>query len=142
MPSRVVRIVLDTNVLISGVYFPDGTPGRVITLARKRRIENVISPYILNETERILIEKFHWQADQVTQTLRFFQSFSRLVSPGETLQVISHASDNRVLECAVEGKAHYIVSGDRHLKRLVRYGPIEVVDPAGFMAMIGGLENH
>jgi putative PIN family toxin of toxin-antitoxin system len=132
-----VRAVLDTNVLISGIYAPDGPPGQVLAFARKGKIENVTSLFILSETERILAEKLHWHKNKIAQTIRWIQSFSYVVHPKETLTVISHASDKRILECAREGKVGFIVSGDRHLRELKCYQEIKIVEPAKFLVAIG-----
>ena len=56
-----------------------------------------------------------------------------------TLHVILHdPDDNRILECAVEGQAHLIVSGDRDLRRLKIYQGIPIVTPTDFLRTLGG----
>lgn len=137
MPKPMLKAVLDTNVLISGVYFPSGTPGQVLALARKKQIQNITSPFILEEMERILEEKFLWQKARAVQAVRWVRSFSLVVQPHETLAVVAHASDNRILECALEGGARYLVSGDKHLKQLRRYQGIDILEPRAFLTAIG-----
>ena len=138
MAKKIKKLfVLDTNVLISAVYFPTGSPGQALNLARKRKFLNVISPFIMEEIARILRDKFLWDDARIQKTLRWIASFSDLIDPPfATIYIIPHHSDNRILECAVEGKAQFIVSGDRHLKDLGTYQGIRIVDPATFLELI------
>ena len=56
------------------------------------------------------------------------------VNPSETLNVVSEdPEDNRILECAVEAGANYVISGDSHLLKLIRYQNIEILNPLGFL---------
>jgi putative PIN family toxin of toxin-antitoxin system len=132
------KVVLDTNVIISALYTPSGKPAEVLKLARKKKITNLISPYILNEVRRVLTRKLSWPSKKTEETVQWLQSFSLIMQPPEQLIDIISACppDNRILECAVEGGADYIISGDRHLKDLQEFQGIKIVDPATFLATI------
>lgn len=127
------RVVIDTSVLISGVYNPAGRPADVLALARNKIIQNVTSPFILEELKRILRDKFYWEKDKIERIAVWIQSFSQIVFPKEALEVISHKPDNRILECALAGEAHFIVSGDHHLTDLKEYQGISILNPADFL---------
>lgn len=127
-------VVIDTNVVISALNF-GGNPKVVLELARKNRIQNTTSPFIINEVEKVLTQKFGWQMEVTREVLNDFQNFSQVVNPPETLAVISYPPDNRILECAVAGRADYLISGDHHLTDLKAYDQIKIVTPTEFLAI-------
>lgn len=115
-----LRVVIDTNIVISALNF-GGNPKAVLELARKNRIHNTTTPFIINEVEKVLTQKFGWQMEVTREVLNDFRGFSHVVNPSETIAVISYAPDNRILECAVAGRADCIISGDHHLTDLKTY---------------------
>ncbi len=129
-----LRVVIDTNVVVSALNF-GGNPKVVLELARKNRIQNITSPFILNEVEKVLTQKLGWQMEVTREVVSDFHNFSHVVDPPETLDVINYSPDNRILECAVAGEADYIVSGDRHLTDLKTYGKIKIITPTEFLAI-------
>ena len=129
-----LRVVIDTNIVISALNF-GGNPKAVLELARKNRIHNTTSPFIINEVEKVLTQKFGWQMEVTREVLNDFRGFSHVVNPPETLAVISYPPDNRILECAVAGRADYIISGDHHLTDLKAYDQIKIVTPTQFLAI-------
>jgi putative PIN family toxin of toxin-antitoxin system len=127
-----LKVIIDTNIIISALNF-GGKPKDVLELARKKKIQNITSPYILNEVENVLISKFYWQKDITQETLKGFRKFSILVNPSKTISVINCEPDNRILECAVEAQADFIISGDHHLTDLNTYQQIKIIKPFDFL---------
>ena len=105
-----LRVVIDTNIVISALNF-GGNPKAVLELARRNRIPNTTSPFIINEVEKVLTQKFGWQIEVTREVLIDFRGFSHVVNPPETIAFISYPPDNRILECAVAGQTDYIISG-------------------------------
>jgi len=128
-----LKVVIDTNVFISAFYLPDSRPAEVVFLARRKRILNFISPPILKEIERILQKKLLWDNAKTESAVRRIRNFSEMVDPKKRLEVIADDPDNRILECAVEGQAEFIISGDKHLLNLKAYQGIVIVTPADFL---------
>jgi uncharacterized protein len=128
-----LKVVIDTNVFISAFYLPDSRPAEVVFLARRKRILNCISPQILKEIERILQKKLLWDNAKTESAVRQIRNFSEMVHPKERLAVIADDPDNRILECAVEGQAEFIISGDKHLLNLKAYQGIAIVTPVNFL---------
>ena len=129
-----LRVVIDTNVIISALNF-GGNPKAVLELARRSHIRNTTSPFIINEIERVLTRKFGWQKDVTREVINDIQGFSHVVTPPETIAVIKNLPDNRILECAVAGEADYLISGDHHLTDLKTFGTINIVTPMEFLAI-------
>jgi len=132
-----MRIVIDTNVLISGLMF-DGLPERVVKLAVGKDNELVISPYIISETSRNLRKKFDVKAESI-QLFQATMNACQVVYFDPYLHVITDEPDNRVLETAIEGKAEFIITGDKLLLELGNYEGVKIVTPAKFLKL--GLQN-
>ena len=129
----VVRVVADTNIYISAFNF-GGPTGEVIELAQNGRITLFVSPAILHEIKRILSTKFYWADKRIDEAISNLLQFAHLVYPTDQLNdIIEDPDDNRILECAVEAGAVFIVSGDRHLLKLKSYRDIQIVPPAEFI---------
>lgn len=121
------RVVADTNVLISAVMF-GGLPKTFLDLALLGSLSLVTSAALLDELDEKLRLKFQISADDVSTIRAKLEATAELVSPVTTLQVVTDdPDDNRVLECAIEGSADCIVSGDRHLLKIVAYESIPIL---------------
>ncbi|MFA6470529.1 MAG: putative toxin-antitoxin system toxin component, PIN family [Candidatus Latescibacterota bacterium] len=130
-----VRVVIDTNVILSALYFSRGNPWRIVMAAIEGTIQNITSEFILEEVRTVLKNKFLWQSSEIDRAIKTIESFSEKVFPQKTISVISCAPDNRILECALEGRAEFIISGDHHLVDLKEFQGISIVNPAIFLSI-------
>ena len=127
-------ITLDTNIYISALQY-GGKPMLLLQMALNGDIEIAVSAAILDETLRLLRDKFNWPSEDLDSAHSLVLTCARLVEPRQTVDVIKEdPSDNRIVECAVEAGAEYIVSGDRHLLRLGSYGDISIIRVSDFLA--------
>jgi putative PIN family toxin of toxin-antitoxin system len=124
----VLRVVFDSNVYISALLF-GGPPRQILELARKQQVLLIASDAIISETAGKLRGKFSWPEYRVQQFVRATSRLAELHNSEMRLSVVQDEADNRVLECAVAGKAHIIVSGDNHLLRLKSYENIPIQKP-------------
>lgn len=132
-----MRVVIDTNVYISALLF-GGLPGEVFDKALARSFETLISLDLLEELEEKLRLKFHVPADDLSLIREKIESFAALVVPRFEIKTIHEdPDDDRVLECAVEGRADAIVSGDRHLLKLGSFREIVILNSRRFLEMLG-----
>ena len=131
-----LRVVIDTNVLVSGLTFP-GRPREVLDLVWKGDLEAYISPFIFMELERTLAKAFGWEKEKIDLVLVEIASKTILIHPEIKLSVVKGKDDdNRILECAVEAKASYLISGDKkHLLPLKQYQGIRILPPAEFLGL-------
>ena len=133
-----MRVVLDTNILISAFVFPGGTPEAVYRLALERRIELMTSPALLAEFGQILSEKFGWEPARVEQAVAQVARIGTVVRPTRRVRVVKDdPADDRVLEAAEASGAEVIVSGDRHLLRLHEWRRIKIVRAADVPEHLG-----
>ena len=129
-----LRVVLDTNVLVSGLNYA-GTPSRLLRLLFQGEIDWFVSPFILQELYRVLMDKFQWEDERTRRAIRLIQDVAEELEPSRNVSIIQGKDDdNRILDCALEAKAHYLVSGDRrHLLPLRQVQGVSIVGPADFM---------
>jgi len=135
-------VVLDTNVIVSSLLSCGGPPADVIRRWEADEFGVAISPPLLSELERVLKyprvrERYQKNQETLTAFLKRFSTVATLVDPQLTLEVIEEdPADNRVLECAVDAGAEYIVTGDAHLVRLKEYRGIVILTPVEFLALL------
>ncbi len=131
------KVVIDTNVFVSGLNFR-GKPRKILDLIWKEEIKVCISLFILRELEKVLEEVFGWDKERIGSTVERIRDKTIKVQPKVKISVINEKNDdNRILECAVEGKTQYIVSGDKHhLLPLREYQGINILSPAKFLEII------
>ena len=100
-----MRIVVDTNVLVSGIFW-NGNESTVLKACKTRDLINYISPDIINEFERVLhYEKFRLTTSEINSALETMLVFSTVVVPQIKLDVIrDDPTDNIVLECGFNCK--------------------------------------
>jgi putative PIN family toxin of toxin-antitoxin system len=128
------RVVIDTNVFVSGLTFR-GKLTEVLDLAWQGETEVYISPFIFEELVVSLKKDFGWSQNEIINVLRRIKAKTILVHPRTTISAIREKEDdNRILECALEAGADYLISGDKkHLLPLKKYRGIKIVSPADFL---------
>lgn len=129
-----LKVVLDTNIYISAILF-GGNPERIRKLFKEKELEILISEVMIAEIAEVLRKKFNWESWQISQIIDDIRETATLIIPDQTLSIAKKDEyDNRILECAVEGKAQYIVSGDKqHLLPLKEYQGVKILSPAEFL---------
>jgi len=133
-----IKVVIDTNVFISAFVF-GGNALEIIRLLLKGDIAGYISSFIIEEVTRILSEKFLWKEPKIEKLLQLIKSKANEVYPKVKVSVIkSKDDDNRILECALESKVDYIISGDkRHILPLKEFEGIKIVSVSEFLEIRG-----
>jgi putative PIN family toxin of toxin-antitoxin system len=112
-----LRIVIATNVIISGIFWIE-KPKVVLNLARDGIITAVTCRYLMRELFKILISKdkpFKLSRQEARKIIKHFNVFTERIKTKSKISVCRDEADNKVLECAVDGKASYIVTGDNDL---------------------------
>ena len=131
-----LRVVLDTNVLISCLAFHKET-SRIWELVEEHRFDLFLSSFILIEMKRVLMRrKFNFPPEWVEALVdRAEAKAAQVVLPEKRVQAVKDDdSDNRILECALEAKADVIVTGDlKHIRSLNFFEGIEILTPREFM---------
>jgi putative PIN family toxin of toxin-antitoxin system len=135
---ELLRVVLDTNILISGIFWR-GNPYKILSRCLGEGLQLVTSLEILEELQQVLRteKKFGLNEEDISSYIGLMISNSIMVNPAQAIDVVTDdPEDNAILECAVEGKADYIISGDRHLLSLREYGGIRILTAREFIEFI------
>lgn len=134
-----MKIVLDTNVYISAMIFPGGVCDHVIRLLRGGNFTVCVSPDILTELKTVLLKKFRLTEGEVREAVDRVLAFAKIIYPRFRVDKIKNpAADNRILECAAEAEANFLVTGDKkHILPLKKFGTARIVSPAQFLDAIG-----
>jgi putative PIN family toxin of toxin-antitoxin system len=130
-------VVIDTNVWISGLIF-GGTPASVIQLFVDGSIVVVTSEEMLSELRRKISQKFPLFEPQLPQLEASIREMAVLVKLGtRAVNASRDVDDNMVIETAIEGKAGYVVSGDKDLLVLAPFEGVSILSPAQFVRVVG-----
>jgi putative PIN family toxin of toxin-antitoxin system len=136
-----MKVVLDTNVLVSAFLITSCVPARILESWYAFAFTTITSPDLLAELARILTrprisQRTGLNEPQVAAFVDTFRGTSDVVVPTESLRVVRDDDDNRLLEAAAAGHAHFIVTGDQVLLVLGTYGETRIVTPAAFLAVL------
>ncbi|MBV9226620.1 MAG: putative toxin-antitoxin system toxin component, PIN family [Acidobacteriaceae bacterium] len=134
-----MRAVFDSNVWISAFRFK-GRPLELVLKAAEGEFELYTSQSIMDETARVLREKFNAQQPEIDEALKIMSAAARKVEPSINLDVVKDdPKDNHVIECAVAARAHVIVTGDKkHLLKMREYQGIKMMQVAEFLGQQRG----
>lgn len=134
----IIRLVLDTNIVISSIL-TRGLPYFIVQLVFKKKVELVLSPILLEEyTLTIRRPKFKKVQRAGHNIIKELGNLATMVHPEEKIDYIqADLSDNRVLECAVVGDAQYIVTGNKKHFSFSQFKGVKIVNPEGFIAAFG-----
>jgi len=123
------KVVLDTNVFVS--ILKKGRLRRILNLWLDEKFDLVTSDEIIKEL--LKRPKFNFSLDEIEELGDLLFEKALVYNPQIKLNVCTDANDNKFVECAVEGKADGIVSGDPHLLELKEYRGIKILSPAEFI---------
>jgi putative PIN family toxin of toxin-antitoxin system len=127
------RAVPDTNIWVSSILWR-GNPYRIRKLGEKREVVLITSLAILAEITRVLREYFDLSDEEAYEWHQRIGANTEVVRPTHLVNAVpDDPDDNKFVECALEGRAQYIISRDDDLLRLGRYEDILIVDDGEFL---------
>jgi uncharacterized protein len=133
-----VKVVLDTNVLISALLF-GGVPGQLRPLWRRKLIQPFVSREIIQEYLQVLAyPKFQLTESEIEYLLHkeILPWFETIRIPEGKPFVLADPSDDKFIWCAQAASASWIISGDDHLLT-IEYPNIAIIRPARFLEIFG-----
>lgn len=131
-----MRVVFDSNVLVSALTLPGGSADRAVAAVVDGRVTLLLSRPILGEILGVLARKFSRDTEELSRLAVFLADLTELVAPTRRVKVLDDEPDNRVLECALAGGARLIVTGDRAMLALRDYEGIEIVTLREFLRRV------
>lgn len=128
-----MKAVFDTNIFVSAFAFPGGRADAAILKAAEGEVHLVISRPIIHEVLDVLARKFDRNPEELARVAVFLSELAEVVAPRSRLKVLRDEPDNRILECAVAGKADAIVTGDQAMLKLGEYRGIRILSLKDFL---------
>lgn len=128
-----MRVVFDSNVLLAALLFPGGRADAAGTRILEGRDELIISLPIIREVLAVPASKFSRDKEELSRVAVVLGEMGTLVEPSRRLSVFRDEPDNRILECAVEGKAEAIVTGDKAMLAVGEYEGIRLITLADYL---------
>jgi len=131
-----IRLVLDTNVLISALGWKDGNPRKIFEGCISGKYQLIESIDLIREFLDVFNRnKFSFISKEDKQEFVFqLLEMCELIETRTKIKAIKEdPNDNVVLECALDGKAKYIISGDPHLLNLKEFKGIKILKASDFL---------
>ena len=128
-----MRVVFDTNIYVSAFAIPGGRAEAALLKAVAGEVQLVVSRAIIRELLGVLARKFGRDAEELAHVAVFLAELAAVVRPRRKLGVLRDDADNRILECALAGRAEVIVAGDRAMLELGEYQEVRIVTLRKFL---------
>lgn len=125
-----MRIVLDTNVLVSGIFW-EGPPSKIITSWIRGNIKVFVTKKILKEYFEVL-DRFDTSREIAKKWEMLILENVAVVEEKKRIKLSRDPHDDKFINCALAAKATYIISGDRDLLTLKEKSPIKIITPSEF----------
>jgi uncharacterized protein len=122
-----VKVVFDTNILVSALVFPGGSGEAALQRIVDELDELVISKPILDELLGVLARKFSRDAEELAHVAVLISELAHAVKPRRRIRLLKDDPDNRILECATTGRADAIVTGDKDLLEIGEYRGVRIL---------------
>lgn len=130
-----MRAVIDTNVLISATFWT-GKSKQLLNKVRHGEITFLTSQILLDELKEILVradKPFKLSEKEAEQVVKSMRNLAQVVQTHSRMSICRDKNDNRVLECAIDGRAEWIISGDLHLLELQSFQGVKIVTVGHFL---------
>jgi len=122
-----VRVVFDSNIFVSALVFPGKQAEKAVLRIIEGRDHLLISGPIVSEVLTVLARKFAREREELARVAVLLAELAETVRPWRRLQALRDDADNRILECAVAGRADAIVTGDREMLDLGSFESIRIL---------------
>ena len=122
-----MKLVFDTNIFISAIVIPHSKAEKAILKIIEGIDTLVIPKDIINEILSVLSTKFHRDREAISHAAFYLSELAQIVAPKKAVQVFEDDPDNRILECALSGKADAIVTGDKEMLKLKAFEGIKII---------------
>ena len=128
-----MRVVFDSNILISALMFPGKQAEKAILGIIKNRDQLLISKPIVDEVLEVLARKFARDPEELSRVAVLLSDLADMVRPRRRVRVLKDEADNRILECAVTGSVDLIVTGDQAMLELGSFEGIQIASLRAYL---------
>ena len=131
-----MRVVFDTNIFISALILPGGRAEQALSRVVEGKDNLILSKPILDELLGVLARKFSRDREELARVAVWLGDVAEWVRPARRLSVAEEEADNRILECAIAGRAEVIVTGDKGLLRLGTFEGTRIVTLKEYLSKV------
>lgn len=135
-----MRVVLDTNVFVSGLLVKKSIPGNILRAFSEEKFLLLISLEIMAEILEVLSHPgFNLKREKIIELIYTLETKTEKITPSPEKKgslIPADFADEKFLRCAAKGKADYLVSGDIHLISLKKYKSTVIVTPREFINIL------
>jgi putative PIN family toxin of toxin-antitoxin system len=129
-----VRVVFDTNILVSALILPGSRAEEALTRVLGGTDRLILSKPIMDELLGVLARKFSRDREELARVALWLGELAEWVRPAQELMVAADEADNCILECALAGGAEIIVTGDKGLFQLKSFEGITILTLRGYFS--------
>jgi putative PIN family toxin of toxin-antitoxin system len=122
-----VRVVFDTNIFISAFVIPGSLAEKAIIRILEEKDSLLISTDIIDEVLSVLSSKFARDREGLSHVAVILSELAELVKPARRIKLLKDEPDNRILECATDGEADLLVTGDKMILQLREYEGVKII---------------
>ena len=130
-----IRVLPDTNIVISSAFWI-GNPYEVIKKGILGEYQLIISAKILVEVSDKLRNKFQFPEENIQELIDILMIYCHVIDVTSKFNAVRDKKDNKIIECASDGKADYIVTGDPDLLELKEFKNIRIITAKDFLKII------
>ena len=125
-----MKIAADTNFLVSATQWNYSISHRLLKKLIINNVEIFTTKEVLDELAEVLKRDFLYNEEEIKNILERVLQFVTLVTSSKKLDIVKEdPDDNKIIECAIESNADYIISYDKHLLKLREYENIKIITP-------------
>ena len=129
-----MRVVFDTNIFVSALVLPGGRAEEALTRVMEGRDHLILSKQILDELLGVLARKFGRDREELARVAIWLGELAEWVRPTQKSSVAADEADNRILECALGGKAEIIVTGDKGLLEIDEFEGTRIISLRDYLS--------
>ncbi|MFQ5431822.1 MAG: putative toxin-antitoxin system toxin component, PIN family [Nitrospinota bacterium] len=130
-----MKVVFDTNIFISAFAIPGGRAEEAITRVIEGNVQLLLSKPIVHEILNVLARKFDRDREELARVAVYFADLGKMIHTKRKVKVFTDDPDNRIIGCALSGKAGFIVTGDKAMLRLGKFKEVEVITLKEFLKL-------
>lgn len=128
-----MRVVFDSNIFISALVFPGKRAEKAIARIIEGDDQLLVSKSIIDEVLGVLARKFARDREELARVAVVLAELGEMIQPRRRIRALEDDADNRILECAIAGRADLIVTGDRVMLELGGFEHIRIVSLRSYL---------
>ncbi|MGH7839204.1 MAG: putative toxin-antitoxin system toxin component, PIN family [Candidatus Binataceae bacterium] len=128
-----MRVVFDSNIFISALLFPGKQAEKALLRIIRGSDRLLVSKPIVDEVLQVLARKFARDREELARVAVLLADLGEIVRPRRRISILEDQADNRILECALAGRADQVVTGDRAMLELENFRGIPIISLRAYL---------